>query len=61
MVDEVEGELTEVTDANKPPKKSQVVGQIARSEGRAWLVKYAKDNGYKSGWVEHQLRVRHLA
>jgi DNA repair protein RadD len=58
IIEEVEGELSEVTDANRPPKKSQVIGQIARSEGRAGLQKYAKDNGYKSGWVEHQLRVR---
>jgi superfamily II DNA or RNA helicase len=61
MIEEVEGELSEVTDANRPPKKSQVIGQIARSEGRAGLQKYAKDNGYKSGWVEHQLRVRKMA
>ena len=61
MVDEVEVELSEVTDANKPPKKSQVIGMIARSEGRKGLVQYAKDNGYKSGWVEHQMRVRRLA
>jgi DNA repair protein RadD len=61
MVDEVEGELTEVTDANKPPKISVLVGHIARTQGRAGLENYAKIHKYKSGWVEHQLRVRHLA
>tara|TARA_R110000782_G_scaffold2628_6_gene9986 strand:- start:3220 stop:3402 length:183 start_codon:yes stop_codon:yes gene_type:complete len=60
MVEEVEGELSEVMGAKKPPKKSQVIGRIARSEGRAGLVRYAKENGYKPGWVEHQLRVRML-
>ena len=60
-IKEVEGELLEVTAANKPPKKSQVIGRIAREGGRKGLEQYAKENGYKSGWVSHQLRVRKLA
>jgi len=61
MVDEIEGELSEVIAGPKPPKKSQVIGQIARTNGRAGLEAYAKENGYKSGWVQHQMRVRKLA
>ena len=61
MVDEIEGELSEVIAGPKPIKKSQVIGQIARTNGRAGLEAYAKENGYKSGWVQHQMRVRKLA
>jgi DNA repair protein RadD len=58
MIEEVEGELSEVTDAKKPLKKSQVIAIIAKTKGRAGLEQYAKENGYQSGWVRNQMKFR---
>jgi hypothetical protein len=60
MIEEVEGELSEVTFSDKHPKQSVLVGYIARTQGRAGLENYAKIHKYKSGWVQHQLRVRKM-
>jgi hypothetical protein len=61
MVDEVEGELSEVIAGPKPLKKSQVIAIVAKTKGRAGLVQYAKENGYEDGWVTRQCRMRKLA
>jgi superfamily II DNA or RNA helicase len=59
-VEEVEGELREVTDcATMKPK--QEIGMIARTEGLRGLMEYGKQRGYKPTWAYHQMKVRGLA
>jgi superfamily II DNA or RNA helicase len=58
-VDEVEGELEEVTDRAMTPK--QEIGFVARTEGLEGLVAYGKSKGYKPAWAYKQAKIRGLA
>lgn len=55
-VDEVEGELTEVTGPVMKPK--QEIGMIARTEGLKGLIEYGKAKGYAPGWARKQAQIR---
>jgi superfamily II DNA or RNA helicase len=61
-IQEVDGELQEVTSTQKKMKKPQEVGFIARSEGLKGLIEYGKDQGYKNPtvWATKQMKVRKL-
>lgn len=55
-VEEVEGELSEVTDRKMTPK--QEIGMVARTEGLKGLIEYGKSKGYAPGWARKQAQIR---
>ena len=55
-IEEVEGELQEVTGPTMKPK--QEIGMIARTEGLKGLIEYGKAKGYAPGWARKQAQVR---
>lgn len=58
QIEEVEGELQEVTGPMNKPK--QEIGMIARSDGLAGLIEYGKSKGYKPAWARKQAQIRGL-
>lgn len=58
-IDEVEGELEEVTDRAMPVK--QEIGMVARTDGLKGLVEYGRAKGYKPAWAYKQAKIRGLA
>lgn len=59
-IDEVDGELVEVTEIAPKRNVKQEVGIIARKEGLRGLIDYANENGYSRGWAIKQMQVRGL-
>lgn len=59
QVEEVDGELVEVTDVATMSIPQQV-GIIARKDGLKGLQEYAKANGYKPSWAYQQMKFRGL-
>jgi DNA repair protein RadD len=59
QIDEVEGELEEVTERGMTPK--QEIGMVARTEGLQGLIDYGRAKGYKPGWARKQAQIRGLA
>jgi len=59
-IEEVDGDLEEVTEVNRMTPKKEI-GMIARRDGLAGLIEYGKDKGYKPGWARKQMMVRGLA
>lgn len=55
-IEEVDGELQEVTGPTMKPK--QEIGMIARTEGLKGLIEYGKAKGYKPSWARKQAQVR---
>ena len=60
QVEEVEGELVEVTERAMPAK--QEIGMTARTEGLPGLIAYGKAKGYQNpaAWARKQMQVRGL-
>ena len=55
-VEEVDGELVEVTERKMTPK--QEIGMVARTEGLPGLIAYGKRKGYAPGWARKQAKIR---
>ena len=58
MIEEVDGDLAEVTSPVKKMKKPQEIGMIARTDGLKGLIEYGKSKGYAPGWARKQAQVR---
>lgn len=58
-IEEVDGELVEVTDTPRM-KPKQEVGMIARTEGLAGLIAYGREKGYSPAWARKQAQIRGL-
>lgn len=61
-IDQVEGDLVEITDIKKKTNKKQDIGIIARRDGVKGLIQYAQGNGYSNprGFARKQMQVRGL-
>lgn len=60
-VQEVEGELRELTDADRARIKWLKRREVARARTREELEKIARERGYKPGWVFMQMKHRGIA
>jgi len=62
QIEEVEGELIEVSETAPRMKKPQIVAIIAKEKGLKGLLEYAKEEEYKDplAWAKRQLKVRRL-
>lgn len=58
QLDQEEGELKEVTPAQRAMIKQQRRAEVAQAKDRDALMRIAKERGYKPGWVNHILRDR---
>lgn len=57
-IEEVDGDLVEVTDRPAIMTPKQEIGKIARTEGLTGLIQYGKDKGYKPAWARKQAQIR---
>jgi DNA repair protein RadD len=57
-VEQVEGELIELTPAMIEERRRSRNAEVARAETRADLERIARERGYRRGWVDHVLRAR---